>query len=93
MHAAIVNYKIRLFGIKTLKEKRSLMKHLINELRSKFNVSVSEVGLCDSTNWAEIGVAVVSSSQEVVENTIQNVTLLIENSDGIEVEEIDRESW
>ncbi len=65
----------------------------MNELRAKYNISVSEVGMCDSTNWAEIGIAVVSSSSEVVENTVHSVTSLIENTVGIEVEEIDRESW
>ncbi len=93
MHVGIVSYKIRLFGIKSLKEKRTLIKRLLNELRTKFNISISEVGFCDSTNWAEIGVAVVSSSHEIIESTVENITSLIENTVGIEVEEIDRESW
>ncbi|MEJ5229644.1 MAG: DUF503 domain-containing protein [Pseudothermotoga sp.] len=93
MHVAVLSYRIRLFGINSLKEKRSLVKSLINEIRTKYNVSVCELDLNDSKNWAEIGVAVISSAQEIVDRVAEGVTSIIENTDGVQIAEIEREGW
>lgn len=93
MHVAVVSFKVKLFGISSLKEKRSLIKRLINDLRSKFNVSVSEVGLCDSKGWAEIGIAVVNSAKEVVDSTVEQISSVLESTYGMEIVECEREGW
>ncbi|WP_448523599.1 DUF503 domain-containing protein [Pseudothermotoga sp.] len=93
MHVAVVSFKIRLFGINSLKEKRSLIKRLITELRSKYNVSVSEVGMCDSKGWAEIGIAVVNSAKELVDSTVEQISNVLESTYGVEVVEFEREGW
>lgn len=93
MHVGVASFKIKLFGINSLKEKRSLVKRLINDIRNKFNVSVSEVGMCDSKGWAEIGVAVVNSAKEVVESTIEQISNILESTYGVEVVELEREGW
>lgn len=93
MHVGVVNFRIKLFGISSLKEKRSLVKRLINDIRSKFNVSVSEVGMCDSKGWAEIGVAVVNSAKEVVDSTIEQISNILESTHGVEIVEFEREGW
>lgn len=93
MHVAVLNYRLRLFGITNLKEKRSLLKKLINEIRTKFNVSICETGKNDSKTWSELGVAIVSSAKDVLDSMIEDITTLIENTQGLEVVEIERESW
>lgn len=93
MHVGVVNFRIKLFGISSLKEKRSLVKRLINDIRSKFNVSVSEVGMCDSKGWAEIGVAVVNSAKEVVDSTIEQISNILESTYGVEIVEFEKEGW
>ncbi|MGJ8454768.1 DUF503 domain-containing protein [Pseudothermotoga sp. U03pept] len=93
MHVAVLSYTIRLFGINSLKEKRSLIKGLINEIRTKFNVSICELDLNDSKNWAQIGVAVISSAQDVVDRVVEGITSIIENTDGVQIAEIEREGW
>lgn len=93
MHVGVVNFRIKLFGISSLKEKRSLVKRLINDIRSKFNVSVSEVGMCDSKGWAEIGVAVVNSAKEIVDSTIEQISNILESTYGVEIVEFEREGW
>lgn len=93
MHVGVVNFRIKLFGISSLKEKRSLVKRLINDIRSKFNVSVSEVGMCDSKGWAEIGVAVVNSAKEVVDGTIEQISNILESTYGVEIVEFEKEGW
>ena len=93
MHVAVVSYKLRLFGINSLKEKRSVLKKLINEMRTKFNVSVCEAGYTDSKNWSQLGVAIVSSAQTVLDAIVEDVTTMIENTEGLEVVEVEREGW
>lgn len=93
MHVGVVNFRIKLFGISSLKEKRSLVKRLINDIRSKFNVSVSEVGMCDSKGWAEIGVAVVNSAKEVVDGTIEQISNILESTYGVEIVAFEKEGW
>lgn len=93
MHVAVVSFKLRLFGISSLKEKRSLIKRLINELRSKYNISISEVGMCDSKSWAEIGIAVVNPAKEVVDNTVEQISNALESTYGLEIVEFEREGW
>ncbi|KAF2958770.1 hypothetical protein AS159_03595 [Thermotoga sp. Ku-13t] len=93
MHVAVVSFKLRLFGVSSLKEKRSLIKKLINELRSKYNISISEVGMCDSKGWAEIGIAVVNSAKEVVDNTVEQISNALESTYGLEIVEFEREGW
>ncbi len=93
MHVAVISYTIRLFGINSLKEKRSLVKGLINEIRTKFNVSICELDLNDSKNWTQIGIAVISSAQDVVDRVVEGVTSIIENTDAVQIAEIEREGW
>ncbi len=93
MHVAVLNYKLRLFGISSLKEKRSLLKKLINEIRTKFNASVCETGYNDSKTWSELGVAIVSPAQNVLDAVIEDLTALIENTHGLEIVEVEKEGW
>lgn len=93
MHVAVLSYRLRLFGISSLKEKRSLLKKIISEIRTKFNVSICEAGYTDSKTWSELGIAVVSSAKDILDSVVENITTLIENTQGLEVVEIQRESW
>jgi uncharacterized protein YlxP (DUF503 family) len=45
----------------SLKEKRRVVKSLVDKIRHKFNVSVAEVGDMDVHQSAVIGIAVVSN--------------------------------
>ncbi|MEO2069233.1 MAG: DUF503 domain-containing protein [Desulfurobacteriaceae bacterium] len=63
----------------SLKEKRSVVKRIIERLKNKFNVSVSEVG--DQNKWqsAVIGIVTIGTSQKVVDATLEKVVLFIED--------------
>jgi uncharacterized protein len=53
-----------LFGdVRSLKQKRSLVRPVVAELRRKFNVSVAETGSHDLHRRAGIGVAVASADR------------------------------
>jgi uncharacterized protein YlxP (DUF503 family) len=63
----------------SLKEKRRVVKRIIERLKNKFNVSVSEVDDQDRWQSSIIGVVTISSSKKVVDATLEKVILFIED--------------
>ena len=93
MNVGIVNVKLRLFGVNSLKEKRSITRRLVNDIKSKYNVSIVETGSRDSRHWAEIGIALVSRDKAHIERVIDSITGYIERTLGVEVEFLRKEVW
>lgn len=62
MYVGALTLDVLLGDVHSLKQKRSLVRPVITELRRKFSVSVSETGNQDLYRRAEIGVAVVAST-------------------------------
>ncbi|GAB6075581.1 DUF503 domain-containing protein [Desulfurobacterium crinifex] len=63
----------------SLKEKRGVVKRVVERLKNKFNVSVSEVGDQDKWQSSIIGVVTIGSSRKVVDATLEKVILFIED--------------
>lgn len=93
MNVGVLRVDIRLFDVSSLKEKRSIVKHLLNFIRKKYNVSASEIGKMDSTRFMEIGIAMVSNDKNVIHNTFENIIDYIEINEGLEIEEMEKEIW
>jgi len=79
--AGVIGYlevELRIPHARSLKEKRSVLKGLIGRIRSRFNASVAEVAMQNSHQQGVIGVAVVGSSRQVVDATLEKVVRAIE---------------
>ena len=85
--------KIRLFGLTSIKEKRSISKRLINQIRKSHNVSVSEVDAQDSKDFLILGISMVSNDKNLIHRTFEMIENLIEYGEGLEVEEMEKEIW
>ncbi len=72
--------ELHLPGVRSLKEKRSILKRIIARIHKEFNVSCGEVALNDVWQSAALGVAVVSTSQPHAERVIENVVRWIEHN-------------
>jgi hypothetical protein len=66
-------------GMRSLKEKRGILKSMLARLRNTFNVSAAEVDHQDVWQSATIAIAVVSNSNVHVTQTINKVQQWIEN--------------
>jgi len=79
--------KVRLFSSdpRSLKDKRRLVKSLIERLKNKFNVSVAETGAQDSWNRCEIGVACVSNESAHADSMLAAVVNFIESDGWLEI--------
>lgn len=74
-----------IFDVNSLKEKRHVLKSIIERLKSRFNISVAETGQNDKWQAAEISVAFVSNDRAHIDKTMNNVINFIENDYRVEV--------
>ncbi|WP_127782379.1 DUF503 domain-containing protein [Rhodococcus sp. X156] len=61
MYVGVLELDVLLGDVASLKQKRSVVRPVVAELRRRFEVSVAEAGLQDRYRRSVIGVAVVSS--------------------------------
>lgn len=62
MHVAIVQVDLHIPHSRSLKEKRAVVKPIVEGLRQRFRVSAAEVGFQDKWQRALVGFAVVSET-------------------------------
>jgi hypothetical protein len=70
MVVGLLTANLHMQGVASLKEKRGIVKSLIGRLKSRFNVSVSEVDHQDQRNSAVIAVTVVSAEGRFVDQQL-----------------------
>ncbi len=70
---------------RTLKEKRQVIKSIIDRTRHRFNVCVAEVDKNDLWQVCTIGITCVSNSESAVRETLSNVERSVRAMDKAEV--------
>jgi len=85
MYVGIGYIKIKIYEAYSLKDRRQVLNSVTSKLKNKFNVSVSVVDEADLWNIAELGVAAVSSSKQVLESTYQKIDKLLDADHRFEV--------
>jgi len=70
---------IHLQGTVTLKDKRRIVKSLIERLKSRFNVSAAEIDRLDNKQIAVIGIAVVSNDHTFTVSQLDTIMNFIYN--------------
>ncbi len=75
----------------SLKDKRRVLKSLINRCRQKFNVSISELEDIDKIRHTVIGIATVTNSNSYADEILDKCLNLIENEYSVEIINIERE--
>ena len=91
MIVAVVRFSVYIHHSHSLKEKRAVIRKLIDRVQARFKLHVAEVGGQDSWQRAQLGFAVVGSEQQVVESIADEVVRSIQSSVEGEVVSIDRE--
>ena len=85
--------EIHLFAnwVHSLKEKRMVVKSIIDKTKHKFNVSIAEVEDHDLHQSIVIGIACVSTDKRHADSQIQNVINFIEDNTDAMVQSIETE--
>lgn len=76
----LVTVEMQLEGVRSLKEKRSILKSLTSRLQKQFNVSVAEVGYNDMWQSTAIAVATVTNSTRHANQVVDTVLKWIEQN-------------
>lgn len=69
----VLTLELRIEGAHSLKDKRNVVRSLKDRLRSRYNVSVAEIGGQDAWQYALVAVAAVSSDREHAEGLLEAV--------------------
>lgn len=90
MFVGTLEIKLRAVWVSSLKEKRMVIKSLINKVKNKFNVSISEVDNQDNHKILTIGIACVSNDTVQINSILDNVINFIEANSEAEIFDIDK---
>jgi uncharacterized protein len=86
VYVAALTLDVLLGDVRSLKQKRSVVRPLVADLRRRYpGVAVAETGHLDLHRRAEIGVAVVSSSAAHAATVLDECERLVANRPEIEL--------
>jgi len=85
MHVAIIRIELHIPSSRSLKEKRAVVKPVVEGIRQRFSLSVAETGFQDKWQRAEIGVAVVSSTVSHAQEVVDTVERWVWSRPDLEV--------
>lgn len=78
MVVGTLEIELHLPGATSLKDKRMVVRSLVDRVRRRFNVAVSEVDHHDLWQRATLGVVTVSNDSKVVHSVLSHAQALIE---------------
>jgi len=85
MIVGTLEVRLRMDGCHSLKEKRSVIKPILEKTRLRFGVSSAEVGDQELWNASILGFSFASSDAILARNTLSRVLEFIEMSGNVEV--------
>lgn len=91
MHILLLQIDIYLPECHSLKDKRHVVKPLLNELRRDYNISAAEVDLHDEWQHARFAVVTVGNMREALEQTERDVLTLFETHPSAQLTQVHRE--
>ena len=93
MIVGVLTAHLSLQGITSLKGKRSIIKSLIGRLKSRFNISISEVDHQDNRALAVIGISIVSNDSHFIDQQFDAIINFMRNDGRFYLSQIERETF
>ena len=85
MYVGALRVELRIRGIRSLKEKRRVLKRIIAEVGGPHPIAVAEVDHQDLWQRADLGIAAVSESPGQVDRMLTSITRDLKQRTDIEV--------
>jgi hypothetical protein len=85
--------QLYLHGVVSLKDKRKIVKSLIERLKSRFNISISEVDHNDIKTSALIGIAVVANETKFINQQLDKIIEFMRKDPRFELGSVERETF
>ncbi|MBF0622849.1 MAG: DUF503 domain-containing protein [Magnetococcales bacterium] len=80
MRICVLETRLNLPGVHSLKQKRGIIKGLLSRIRNRFEVAAAEVAHQDSWQVAGLGFACVGTNVPKLQSRMNNVVNYIDNS-------------
>jgi len=93
MLVGVMTAQLHMQGLSSLKAKRSIVKSLIGRLKSRFNISVSEVDHQDSKSSAVIGIAIVCNDSRFIDQQLDSIINFMRNDGRFYLAQVERETF
>lgn len=91
MVVGVIRVDIRLFDSQSLKQKRSQVKRLLSRLRSRFPLSVAEVGHLDLLQRSILGATMVAGKESIIHSVFKNLEEELYSTGMVEIIDLDIE--
>lgn len=88
MVIGVLKLELSVFGSRSLKDKRRVIKSLKEQLRSRYNCSVAETDYKDHWSRAQLAVCVVGDDSRFVNTQLNEISRFAENKPGAELLDI-----
>ncbi|MGD2095526.1 MAG: DUF503 domain-containing protein [Phycisphaerales bacterium] len=93
MIVGVLTAHLSLHGVTSLKGKRSIVKSVIGRLKSRFNISISEVDHQDNKTSAVIGIAIVSNDRQFIDKQFDSIINFMNNDGRFFLSSVERETF
>ena len=96
MNILVMEITLRASWVHSLKEKRMVVKSIVQKLKNKFNISVAEIESQDIHQTIVIGIAGICPNSAQGDSIMEKVITFIEdNTDAeiIDIQKTNRLSW
>jgi uncharacterized protein YlxP (DUF503 family) len=93
MVVGVMTTQLYLQGITSLKDKRRIVKSVIERLKSRFNISISEVDHNDAKASAVIAMAMVSNDTRFINQQLDKIINFMRNDGRFTLGPIERETF
>ena len=82
---------LRASWVHSLKEKRMVVKSIVQKLKNKFNISVAEAENQDTHNTLVIGIAGICANSAQSDSIMEHIITFIESNTDAEIIDIKKE--
>lgn len=89
MHLVGIEVSIRFFYLGSLKDKRRIVKSILDTTRHKYHISTAEVDNHDNLQKASLGFGMVTNNRQHAETVLQKVINYIDTQSEVEIFNID----
>ncbi len=91
MKILIMKITLRAPWVHSLKEKRMIVRSLIQKLKNKFNISVAEVENQDIHSTIDIGIAGLAGNSAQADSIMEHIITFVENNTDAEIVQIEKD--
>ena len=91
MKILLMKVTLRASWSHSLKEKRMVVRSIVQKLKNKFNISVAEVDEQDIHQTIVIGIAGICGTSAQLDSTMEHIITFIESNTEAEIANIEKE--